>query len=42
MQKTIYDNIAYPLEISDVNKDEIEKRVNELLKFIDLEAKKNA
>lgn len=42
MQKTVYDNIAYPLEISDVNKDEIEKRVNELLKFIDLEAKKNA
>lgn len=42
MQKTVYQNIAYPLEISNVSKDKIDERVNELLKFIDLEEKKNA
>lgn len=42
MQKTVYQNIAYPLEISKVSKEKIDERVNELLKFIDLEEKKNA
>ena len=42
MQKTVYDNIAYPLEIAKEKKDHIEKRVEELLKFIDLEEKRNA
>lgn len=42
MQKTVYDNIAYPLEIAKEKKDYIEKRVEELLKFIDLEEKRNA
>ena len=42
MQKTVAENIAYPLEISKVNKLEIEKRVCELLDFIDLKGKKNS
>lgn len=42
MQKTVYHNIAYPLEIAKEKKDHIEKRVEELLKFIDLEEKRNA
>ena len=42
MQKTVAENIAYPLEISKVNKLEIEKRVCELLDFIDLKEKKNS
>ncbi|MET3616874.1 D-methionine transport system ATP-binding protein [Peptoniphilus olsenii] len=42
MQKTVAENIAYPLEISKVNKLEIEKRICELLDFIDLKEKKNS
>lgn len=42
MQKTVYQNIAYPLELSKMPKSEIDKRVSELLEFIDLEEKKNA
>lgn len=42
MQKTVYQNIAYPLEISKFPKEKVDERVNELLKFIDLEEKKNA
>ena len=41
MQKTVYDNIAYPLKIVDTPKDKIKSRVEELLKFIDLEDKKD-
>lgn len=41
MQKTVYDNIAYPLKIVDTPKDKIKARVEELLKFIDLEDKKD-
>ncbi len=41
-QKTVYENIAYPLEIINVPKGEIEKRVMELLKFVDLTEKKNS
>lgn len=42
MQKTVAENIAYPLEISGVSKSDIEKRVDELLNFIDLKEKKNS
>lgn len=42
MQKTVAENIAYSLEISSMNKSEIEKRVDELLNFIDLKEKKNS
>lgn len=41
-QKTVFENIAYPLRISNISKDEIEKRVKNLLEFIDLEDKINA
>ena len=41
-QKTVYENIAYPLEIMGVEKSQIKERVMELLKFIDLEEKINA
>lgn len=40
-QKTVYKNIAYPLELEGLPKAEIDKRVNELLEFIDLTSKKN-
>ncbi|RVU55157.1 methionine ABC transporter ATP-binding protein [Anaerosphaera multitolerans] len=40
MQKTVAENISFPLEISKVPKTEIEKRVDELLEFIDLKEKK--
>ncbi|NLW52196.1 MAG: ATP-binding cassette domain-containing protein [Tissierellia bacterium] len=39
-QKTVYKNIAYPLEIEGMPKEDIHKRVLELLKFVDLESKK--
>ena len=42
MQKTVAENIAFPLEISGVSKSEIDKRVDELLNFIDLREKKNS
>ncbi len=41
-QKTVYKNIAYPLELLKMPKDDIDKRVNELLEFVDLMDKKNA
>lgn len=41
-QKTVYENIAYPLEIMGVEKSQIKERVMELLKFIDLEEKINS
>ena len=42
MQKTVAENIAYPLLISGVSKADIDKRVDELLNFIDLKDKKNS
>lgn len=39
-QKNVYKNISYPLEISNYTKDEIDEKVNEMLKFVDLESKK--
>ncbi len=41
-QKNVFANIAYPLEISGWKKADIEQRVLELLKFVDLSEKKNA
>ncbi len=41
-QSTVYENIAYPLEIIGLNKKEIEKNVDELLEFVDLKDKRNA
>ncbi|MFA5522883.1 MAG: methionine ABC transporter ATP-binding protein [Tissierellales bacterium] len=40
--RTVYQNIAFPLEINDYNKQAIEKRVNELLRVVELTDKKNA
>ncbi|MBU5668843.1 methionine ABC transporter ATP-binding protein [Peptoniphilus sp. MSJ-1] len=42
MQKTVEENIAYPLIISGVSKSETDKRVDELLSFIDLKEKKKS
>ncbi len=41
-QKNVYENIAYPLEISGKTKTEVNERVRELLKFIDLEEKEKS
>ncbi len=41
-QKTVGKNIAYPLEISGLSKQEINMRVDELLEFVDLRDKKHA
>lgn len=41
-QKTVFKNIAYPLELLKMSKEEINKRVIELLEFVDLMDKKNA
>lgn len=40
--KSVYKNIAFPLEINNVKADEINKRVKEVLKLVDLEDKINA
>lgn len=40
LQKTVYDNIAYPLEIQKWAKEKIQARVEELLDFIDLKDKR--
>lgn len=39
--RTVFDNVALPLELDSVNKDEISKKVNELLKIVGLEDKAN-
>lgn len=41
-QKTVYKNIAFPLELEGLSKSEIEKRVNTLLDYVGLKDKKNA
>lgn len=41
MNSTVYENIAFPLKISGFNKDQIDKRVSELLEVVDLSDKKN-
>jgi D-methionine transport system ATP-binding protein len=42
MQKTVASNIALPLELSHVPKDEIEKKVTTLLQLVDLTDKKDS
>lgn len=42
MQKTVYENIAYPMEITKKPKEEIHNRVLELLDFIDLRDKERS
>ena len=41
-EKTVFENIAYALEILDMPTDKIRKRVREVLKLVDLEDKANA
>lgn len=41
-QKTVFENISYPLEIINTPKEEIISRVTELLEFIDLVEKKDS
>lgn len=41
-QKTVFQNIAFPLELLKKNKSEIENRVNELLRYVELEDKKHS
>lgn len=41
MNATVYENIAFPLKISGLTKDKIDKKVNELLEVVDLLDKKN-
>lgn len=40
--RTVFENIAFPLEISGYDKSSIEKRVNELLEVVELADKKDA
>ena len=42
MQKTAYNNIAIPLKIAKWNKEDIDKRVKELIKIVGLEGKENS
>lgn len=39
-QKTVFDNIAFPLQLEKKNKKEIENKVDELLRYVGLEDKK--
>lgn len=41
-QKTVYENIAFPLQLEKMDKKLIEKRVDELLKYVNLEDKKHS
>lgn len=41
-QKTVFQNIAYPLEITNIEKGKIKERVEELLDFVSLLDKKNS
>lgn len=41
-QSTVYENIAYPLEIIGMNKKEIEATVEEMLDFVDLQEKRDS
>ena len=41
-QSTVYENIAYPLEIIGMDKKEIEETVEEMLEFVDLKEKRNS
>lgn len=39
-QKNVYENIAFPLHLANTDKNIIESRIDELLKYVDLEDKK--
>lgn len=39
--RTVFDNVALPLELDHISKDQINKKVNELLKIVGLEDKAN-
>jgi len=39
-QKDVYENIAFPLKLINMDKDKIENRVDELLQYVDLQDKK--
>lgn len=41
-QKTVYENIAFPLQLEGKSKYEIDKRVNELLNYVELSDKKDS
>lgn len=41
-QKTVYENIAFPLQLERQNREQIENRVNELLSYVELTDKKNS
>ncbi|MDW7667423.1 MAG: methionine ABC transporter ATP-binding protein [Bacillota bacterium] len=41
-QKTVFDNIAFSLNLSKMDKKKIERRVDQLLKYVGLEDKKNS
>lgn len=42
LQKTVYENIAFPLKLENMDKSEIDNRVNQLLEYVDLVDKKDA
>ncbi|WFA09117.1 methionine ABC transporter ATP-binding protein [Tissierella sp. Yu-01] len=41
-QKTVYDNIAFPLQLEGTNKKQIDDRVNKLLEYVELTDKKDS
>lgn len=41
-QKNVYENIAFPLQLEGQSKEQIDKRVNELLEYVELTDKKKA
>ena len=42
LQKTVYENIAFPLRLENIDKKEIDIRVNQLLEYVDLVDKKHS
>lgn len=41
-QRTVFENIAFPLKLAGESKEDIEKKVSELLDFVDLKEKRNS
>ena len=42
LQKTVYENIAFPLRLENMDKKEIDNRVNQLLEYVELVDKKDS
>ncbi len=42
LQKTVYENIAFPLRLENMDKNEIDNRVNQLLEYVELVDKKDS